>query len=357
MLFVANSAPAIATIGAPLRSAKPTCRPLLNEANFYLMNELPHTLDSMSATPQLKLTVTDPTTHLSERVSCSSTIISDSGLILTAAHCLSGCVKDAKAKKNGAFVNSQHEIVCQVAVSGVETAATIKVMGHCPAPDIVESIIAATHPDFQSEMSPAMRETCKNEDEIAIIEPIKKQTKNAHCLPLVFANPAVGEKLATQGYPARTHRLDGVDAHHGEAKDAPGGQLTWSTGARIESPTCHLRPQNPELDEGEDAPMETTDELRGRFLQTTVDFVKGSSGGPLLNSRGEVVGVASLINPFARELDPQKTLNPIAEECRGSTFFSPTTKIQSMIAKQAPQLFQQLKCEQHRAKEMGQVEL
>lgn len=117
--------------------------------------------------------------------------------------------------------------------------------------------------------------------------------------PLATRQPARGESVFALGFPGETRR---------GSKDSKGTEMMLSQGEIVRTDVC----KHTDLDGVEhDIPLPVKPSMR--VLQTTVDVIGRSSGSPLFNSRGEVVGLASGIFH-------QKQNN--RSYCAGATFFS-----------------------------------
>ena len=308
----------------------------------------------MTATPMLLVPLRDPKTGQESGGICSSTVVSDSGLILTAAHCMNDCVKDAKNRVDDSFVDSEKKAHCQIFINGIQTDVTVKLIGRCSPDDLVQ-LVTEKKASLKTKRT-LKYANCAVDDELAIIDPQNKDI-NSKCLPISFVSPEVGEALGTQGYPSKTTRQSTDQEIQGGPKDTPGEILTWSNGTRVISDTCDIEYRFHNQLVTEKAPLGVARQLRTRLIQTSIDIVPGSSGGPLLNEQGEVVGVASAFAAFSRTIDLQKPASANEFECRGSSFFTPLSRLKTMIAKQNPQLASQLKCETHRATKNADVNL
>lgn len=220
---------------------------------------------------------------------CSGAFVSDEGHILTASHCLETCRKDAGTM--------QPPYDCKMKINGRTITVEVLVAATC-SPDKVRSaqfyLTIAGEKRAKEEFG-----KCVGQSDLAILK--TKDPIPFKCLPIGLSSSNLGDRVATLGRPAATERAKRVP----NAKDADGKSRYYSTGEIIKSATCTR------IINGISTQRIVPEALEGfsHYLQTTVDMNHKSSGGPLLNQQGQVIGVASFM------------LQDGKEECRGSTFF------------------------------------
>ena len=171
-------------------------------------------------------------------------------------------------------------------------------------------------------------------EDFAVLHPKNKSALgNFSCLPLAESKPNLQDGVFAITYPTSTGRAFGGVKDPNE-KDAPGGTLSLSSGQVVSKSTCTVKwkAQGPvqtvlygSAIQGKEMAMPASLlKWYGGKIQTTVDFVPGSSGGPLLNSKGEIVGVVST---------SMSGLQNNYQECRGSTVFEPVPKMKDLNLK------------------------
>lgn len=229
--------------------------------------------------------------HGGKPTSCSASYVSDQGHVLTAAHCLEGCVTRDKVPKFPA-----KDIQCDVTLGGRKMKARIVVMATC-------------HPKLMIESTLNGRPTCEDQGDLAILMP-ETPPKDFGCLKIATRLPEVDHTVTAIGYPKKTTRRgpgnsDGVNMH-------------ISRGKIVQKDHCvRIAKKN-----REEVALSGAENLQKRFIQSTADIVQGSSGGPLVNSSGEIVGVA-----MAHMGDNDKY------ECPGSAFFESLVTLDPMSRK------------------------
>jgi V8-like Glu-specific endopeptidase len=259
---------------------------------------------------------------------CSGVVVSDEGHVLTASHCLDTCRFTEEGLPTGA-----RRCVAQVK----DRVLSFEVLkGNSCALPVKQKAEMRKLAGFGVDSLPA---NCQDGDltDYAVLKPAQPDDLGPFsCLPIAEKKPAVGEAVFTLGYPGPTQR---AQAERPSAKDAPGDQLALSTGSIVDSPYCESRSAATNavsrflFGDGErTAQLKVQDVVRTLFrhsLQTTVDVSHGSSGGPLIDGQGRVVGVASVVDPWVHN---EK------HECRGATFFQPVAELSG------------LRCEKRRAR-------
>lgn len=270
---------------------------------------------------------------------CSGAVVSDQGHLMTAGHCLENCsdTKELNSNPYGAYMNFSGEYgakknrpsKCIAVVDGAETSVDIKMTSEC------------SFEEHQAAVAIQPPSKCSNFNEVAIILPQSK-LKNKPCLP-VAKNFKEGERVYTIGYPYKTSR--GEWDSDGESQYASFGEIIPY------SHMCTMIKNTWDSDKfrNVDQPGDVVkfDSLLHPGLivgtiQTSADVVRGNSGGPLINSNGELIAVAS----FA---DTQK--NNEFKQCKGSSFFSPVAGINSQVSHSSSDFnFSKLVCEKNRLK-------
>lgn len=237
---------------------------------------------------------------------CSGSFVSDQGHILTASHCAEVCLADPHR------TGERQNMKCEIEVNGKKVPVRIVTMSPCLAEDRMKAFDAG-------------RDDCQNEGDIAILLPDEPPTEFS-CLAMAAAPPAEGEAVYALGYPGKTTRADG---------NSNGTRMYMSYGNVRKSDTCKKDTT------GADVAIKSPAIYQKRMIQTTVDIAPGSSGGPLINSNGEVVGVASLV------LNKQVAVS----ECAGSTFFESLTHLNAMTTRwRVNDEFRAMKCDRRKVK-------
>ena len=244
-----------------------------------------------------------------ESEACSAVIISDSGLMLTASHCLDSCrfsVTGVPLKRLG------EKQICKFIIRNVLQEVEVIKAASCP---IKMKLNYLEKSNLGKNPVDEFPESCHGSQimDYALIQPLNKELLSKFgCVP-VAKRPALHESVFLLSYPQPTFRAKN---QRPEAQDSKGYRLMFSAGKVIQSQKC-VTSTAPgffsKLFKGaknisEEHHMEFVDS----FIQATVDAVGGSSGGPLFNLQGEVVAVTSF---SGSELQDENN------ECRGSTFF------------------------------------
>lgn len=247
---------------------------------------------------------------------CSGSFISDDGDILTASHCMDSCRfnGDGSSKNTGG--------TCELVINGVKQELEVIKGGACSHKVSVD-VQAAKKKGQSLEGFP---ENCRAGaiEDYAILHPKNKSAlKNFSCLPLAEGKTNLQDNVFAMGYPSSTQRSSVPNS-----RDAESGTLAISTGQIVSKPTCTQKwvaakgvsklfygsgVQTTEVE----IPPELLEQVQGK-LQTTVDLSPGSSGSPLINSRGEIVGSASTII--------SSKLHNWTRECAGATSFQPAPR-------------------------------
>lgn len=251
---------------------------------------------------------------------CSGVIVSDEGHVLTASHCLDSCRFEADgtpSKSKRCVIQIKEQILSFEVLKGNACPIALK--------EKVEMLRLAGR---ATDSYPA---NCQDQDltDYALLKPALADDLGSYsCLPIAATKPAVGTPVFTMGYPGQSFR---AKYQRPGAKDAAGDTLSVSTGLIVDEPTCESRSAALNAftrfiygEEESMARLKIQNVVRTIYrhtLQTTVDAVPGSSGGPLINQAGEVVGVASVIDPWVHNTK---------KECRGATFFQPVADLSGL---------------------------
>lgn len=266
--------------------------------------------------------------------SCSAARISDQGHILTAAHCVQECVRE-KINRPGA---SKDSIFCDIEIKGKKARAKVLVTYPCDLEiaSIFERPLRRVRSGDTSESLPK----CDEAWDLSILEVPAEALGDAACLPIKLTDVPLGEDVIALGYPSKSNRKQ----YDPEAKDSAGNTQYLSIGKIVEQEYCQgitelgrLR-HKPEIGqklEKQDQLIRDHDHMRE--YQTTVDVVPGSSGGPLIDRSGAIIGVA-------RWGDARIQNNNV--ECPGATFFSRLSVLQKNIDAWNPKFsLSTVKCE------------
>lgn len=245
--------------------------------------------------------------------SCSGAYVSDDGTILTASHCFDECrFHHETGELNGVKT-------CYVDLNGSRQEVEILKASSCPF-GLKEMALKDLSRGSKSDDLP---KGCRNGDldDMAVIRPTKVAALKAFaCLPVATSDPALNESVFTMGNPAPTYRRHNM----GDVSDSSGDRRMVSSGKVIESNTCEQLWQAQGIarlwygskkypEQKEISGMGAM----GIAIQTTVDAVQGSSGGPLINQNGEVAGVVSF---------GMAAFHNAYHECKGATFFQRVSK-------------------------------
>lgn len=250
---------------------------------------------------------------------CSGAYISDQGHILLASHCLEGCYEQYLSSAH--LEEFEYGSKCSATVNGVEVDARVVAMLKCPASHNLR--VRSNHGLQWVSTLP-----CSAADgDLAVILPRHPPPPDFRCLPLRKGLPKDNEAVFTIGRPARSWR-------QGTPLNSNGTDLFLSSGKVVTQPFCMSSGyKNTWIDliffgtaSVDPGPKVFSKEVMEavfspRLIQTTVDALPGSSGGPLINWAGEVVGVASFM---MRDLADDHV------ECKGATFFDSVSALDAM---------------------------
>lgn len=269
---------------------------------------------------------------------CGAAVVSDEGHLLTAAHCIRNCA-DSSYVKDQDLVDSKKDSQtpqkvprqCFVIVNDERMIVNVE-LSSC---DRIET--------QQQQLRPA----CSKIGDIAILKPLFPSTKLSGCLP-ISKKANLNEPVVAIGQPKPSQRGQ---------NDSPGQTLMASFGRTIPPRNTCTMVQNADsfdqktgqLRPGSQVPLvldqyngSVSDYLKENVLvQTTVDLLSGNSGGPLINERGEVIGVAASIDPHR---------NNELKSCSGATFMAPLSQTEASALKAPGFDLNQLVCDKKRIK-------
>lgn len=241
---------------------------------------------------------------------CSGVYISNSRDILTAAHCIEACVF-----RGPASLGQDHRgKTCRIKINGEQAVVQVQMMSQCTLNATYDVKIARA----MGSQNQAIPEKCAHQSDLAVIRPITLLRRNFSCLKL-NGNYQTNQKVFTVGHPGFSKRSDY------RTFDSDGSQAYYSRGRIVRQNHCDLKQRAPasgplEVDGYQYPvgsrvviPREVSVAGAGK-IQTTVDIVGGSSGSPLLNAQGEIIGIASFV--FNDAQGP-------TTECAGSAYFEP----------------------------------
>lgn len=253
-----------------------------------------------------------------KRGHCSGVYISKSRDILTAAHCFDHCLF-----KNPLSVGqNQTGKTCSVRINGEPTVVQVKVSSQCPLEKTHDWKIARAF----GKPTTGIPALCASQNDVAIVRPLSPLSRPFQCLPLQ-GQTFLGENVFAVGHPGYSSRSDE------RLYDSDGKRAYYSRGSIVKKGHCALKQRwenTKSLNvDGITYPLGSFVRLpndviavgQGK-LQSTVDLVEGSSGSPLINPRGEIVGIASFVFTDAQ--------GPLSQ-CEGASFFEPAANALSAM--------------------------
>lgn len=255
-------------------------------------------------------------------VECAGSYVSNEGHILSAAHCLQPCIDQIRRENPRLISQAQasasvrrEQLKCDININGVNTQVRIHLMNSC----------ALDYHDLWK--NPSAPESCKQND-LAVIQAVNPPANTA-CLTMATTAPPLNTEVVSIGVPGATHRRN----HRQTARDARGSELSLSRGSVVEQDFCSLLQEDPRrpgvtVSGVHPLPRNLLRNLRSHgYIQVTADGVQGSSGGPVLNSNGHIVGVNAAV-VFS---------DPTNYECSGSLFAAPLTHLTREISSWNPE--------------------
>jgi len=255
---------------------------------------------------------------------CSGSVVSDSGTLLTAGHCVEQCLSASQAIRNeeGLRVvdrSRMNAVPCLVRVNGTIMSAEILASHDCRGED-----------RYKTGNS---RVACKGLDFAVLKVDAKNLGQLQPCFQISSRVPSARSKVAAIGYPPVTARV----VYKSGASDSNGKAQFLTTGTVIPfqnhcyhdvDPSSGEKPGNRSFGHPERAAILKRQVDSGDALQTTTDVLPGVSGAGLSDlNTFELVGVAR-----------SKILNSANVECVGSGFYTSTASILTALTKDYPQL-------------------
>ena len=241
---------------------------------------------------------------------CSGVYISKSRDILTAAHCIEACV----FRGPSSLGQDQRGKTCRIRINGEPAVVQVQMMSQCTLNATYDVKIARS----LGTQIQGIPEKCGQQSDLAVIRPTTLLKRSFSCLKMNSKYQQT-QKVFTVGHPGYSKRSKY------RIFDSDGAQAYYSRGRIVRQNFCDLKQRAPasgplEVDGYQypvgskvQIPREVVVASAGK-IQTTVDIVGGSSGSPLLNAQGEIIGIASFV--FNDAQDP-------TTECSGSAYFEP----------------------------------
>lgn len=262
-----------------------------SQMGFEPIIKLAKVLPTLSAGVNLRILGSD-----GEWGSCSGSVVSDDGTILTASHCLEDC---QNPNQNGIPE-------CVVEIDGKRNVVEVNVASPC------------TYKDHEKEAALIPPTKCSRASDVAVIVP---ESKLDHaCLPL-SSDYEIGQAVYTVGRPFEPSNrgkndVDGIHSYASFGAIIPHNMKCTLVQDSMPDDAKYGKPLGGAMDMSTDISPAMTDGT----IQTTVDILHGSSGGPLINPQGEIIGVASFTS---------SRYQTRWSECQGGTFFVPITSVNS----------------------------
>jgi hypothetical protein len=213
--------------------------------------------------------------------------LSDEGHVLTASHCLNSCFGAQSSERLTEILSARPgqplQLTCPFIIDGQSVNAEVVVSQRCRLENVRDGRPADNDLNQLSECHVSA-------GDVTILKVPNEVLRSRPCLPMNFNPPNHGSDVIAMGSPLRTNRR-----HYG-ARNADGRSFYFSTGQIINSDQCTLKesPWSSNLRTLRPALPPAVARLRNpRYFQMSADIESGSSGGPVLNSNLEIIGVAS----------------------------------------------------------------
>lgn len=223
---------------------------------------------------------------------CSASVVSDHGHVLTAGHCLENCLRPQRVFDGDAPVSAASliGITCNVRINGQVFKLPVVATSGCPG---------------QGRFGPR----CSGYD-YAVLDASALKDQLGACIPVSSSNGRPTDKALALSYPEANERTFAK----GEKQNLAAHEKLASIGQIIETKETCLK-DGVETRFTPNFPYTTLKRWihDQTYLQTDIDILRGSSGAGLVNTSGELVGIASLYNIGVHNK---------AQECKGSTFFT-----------------------------------
>ncbi len=258
------------------------------------MMNLPHSL--VATAPNFE--ILDDSGRLLDR--CTASVVSDHGHLLTAGHCMEKCLKPQRVYTGDAPVNSAALVgkTCNIRINGQIHKLPVLATNGCPG---------------QGRWGPR----CTGLD-YALLDASSLKDQLPNCVSVSPAKPKATDRALALSYPEKNERtFKKNQKYEREISD----QVS-SLGYVIE-PRNHCLVEDREgliedRKENMDSEVFTMATVRRwienqHILQTDIDILRGSSGAGLINSHGELIGIARMYNG---------RLHNKNQECKGATLFT-----------------------------------
>lgn len=242
---------------------------------------------------------------------CTGTKIGDE-LVLTAFHCMRACLL-----KNAWFDQKPEDAVVggdpvQIYRRSANATNTVTCEVFMQANMLMEKAEVIAGPHCTALVNEGKTQVmnlpgCDRANDQVILKYVNNQTLGQYqCSKMANRAPLPGDTVFDLGYPTGTQRGPGH-------KDSNGRTLFSSEGEVMKSDVCFRVGANniPEA-------IKLVNPPSADVLQTSVDIVPRSSGSPLFNKQGEIVGVAS---------GTVGDVQNMVSYCAGASFFSNITKL------------------------------
>lgn len=224
---------------------------------------------------------------------CTASVVSDSGHLLTAGHCLENCLKPQRVYTGDAPVKAAALIgkSCNIRINGATHKLPVMAINGCPG---------------EGRWGPR----CTGLD-YAVLDASGLKDQFPACVSVSKASPKVTDKALALSYPELNERtFKGGQKYQREVAD----QVSSLGHVVAAQDHCLLEGQETNLNTGAfTMPIVRRWIENQHILQTDIDILHGSSGAGLINSQGELIGIARMFN---------KRLHNKNQECKGATLFT-----------------------------------